>query len=673
MFIISNLDLASQLLLQEFETQNKILQTYELGVKAKRDLFKILATNIDQLSSMESIIHNIGSGFDYINSILPSGVGEFLGLNKVSLVLLESHKKGVKSFVESLSAGETKAVALGKYMAELKPSILGALNPMTLLVAGGILLFGFLKRTVDKYKEINESLKTSLIQSKAAFDVQLRTLTLTKNQFATMEDISQVQAEMIGSSGKVFDVIKSGNEQLTISLIEMGKAFGYGSTQATQMHKVFKNIGADDELSTNLQTNLGLMSEMAGLSPQIVSQDLIDSAEVVSTYFAGMPEKAAATVLQVRRMGMSLKQAGDIAQKMLRLDEFMTDMYELQAMSGGGIDFSSAFDKGLMGEIKDMTKDIMENIGSTQRYNQMDFLTRTKIANTLGLSVDELGKSVKMHEQMAQFIGDERTNLEANIDRMGDISKMNKDEIKNRLQQLQSTDRLGMAWEKIKGVLISALIPVAEAFADAIDAISPILDVVIGLLKGVGLIIKGLAPVVKGILVPFKMIGLVIGQLSTGIEKFISGLSLSKDSLDKIYNIAYGIGAIIGTWFAITSAPKFFSFIISSIGSFIKLIPGIGSLFSGLVSNIGSMFGVVGKKGEETIKQTNEPINSMVSNVESSIKSMTDSVKTSMNSMVESIKNSVNSVNKHINSNVGTSTLVTSKKMDEIKSKSKEF
>jgi hypothetical protein len=111
-------------------------------------------------------------------------------------------------------------------------------------------------------------------------------------------------------------------------------------------------------------------------------------------------------------MGMSLKQAGSIAQKMLRLDEFMTDMYELQAMTGGGIDFSKAFDKGLMGDIQGMTKDIMESIGGSAKLNKMDYLTRTKIANTLGMSVEDLTKSVRMREQLAGYGEKEKAYIE---------------------------------------------------------------------------------------------------------------------------------------------------------------------------------------------------------------------------------------------------------------------
>ena len=47
-----------------------------------------------------------------------------------------------------------------------------------------------------------------------------------------------------------------------------------------------------------------------------------------------MPGKAAEAALNVRKFGLSLKQAGSIAQKMLDIEGFMTDMYELHAMSG---------------------------------------------------------------------------------------------------------------------------------------------------------------------------------------------------------------------------------------------------------------------------------------------------------------------------------------------------
>lgn len=573
--LLEPMGLSTKLLADQVEMRLTDLNILTTSIMKEKDKYTAMVKYANQLQTAESIVQKIGSGFDYINALLPAGIGEFLGLSKVSMALTEAHKRGVQDFATKIGDGATHAEALKTYMQSFKPALSLALNPMTILVTSAILLFKFVEGISDTYKEMTKEMKISLVQSQKLLNVQLDILTSQKNQFATMQDIREAQTAMIGSSGKVFDIMDKGSKELAISLIETGKVFGYGTEQAVELHKVFKRIGADDSLALNLEQNLGLMSEMAGLSPQIIAQDLVDGTEAVYTYFAGMPDKAAKAVIQIRRMGLSLQKAGEIAQNMLDLEGFMTNMYELQAMSGGGIDFSGAFEKGLMGDIQGMAEDIMNNIGTTAEYNNMDYLTRIKIAKTLGMSVDELAKSVKLREDMQGLGESEQKYLQGNLDRMGDISNLSKEEIRNRLQQLQSTDRLGVAWDKIKGVLIKALIPLAEGFANLLDGISPILDVIVLGFKGIAGIMKVIAPLFKLITYPIKLLGDLLSIVTGKVDEVAD----SANSLHPIFRDLVHAATGFVTIFAGGKLLKGFGLIKHDAIDLIKFIPGIGPLF----------------------------------------------------------------------------------------------
>lgn len=600
--LLKPMGIATQMLVDQVELKQQMLQTDLANLIAQKQTVETTGKFIGKLKSAESIVNKIGSGFDYVNSILPAGIGEFLGLSQVSMNLTEAHKRGVQSFADEIGKGVGYSKAMQGYFQAFKMPLMAALNPVTLMVAGFVLLYKFTESLVGKYKDMASEMKISLGQSQKLLDVQLDTLTSQKNQFAQLKDIQEIQTAMIGSSGKMFDLDTQQAKELSIELVEVGKYFGYGNSQAVELQKTFERLGADKKLALNLQKNLGYMSEMAGISPQIVAQDLVDSAEMVATYFAGMPDKAAQAAIQVRRMGMSLQQAGSIANKMLDLEGFMTDMYELYAMTGQGIDFSEAFDLGLTGDIEGMTKSIMKNIGTTAEFNKMDYLTRSKIAKTLGMSNEELAKSVMLNEKMGDLSAEDQKYLQGNLDRIGDISNLSKEDIQNRIGQLQSTDRLGVAWEKIKGVLFTALIPLAESLGEAIDAISPIIDVLIIGLKGIAGIIKFLSPIVKGILVPFKLIAEAISFITGETKSFHDGIASTFTSMNGLQKIVYGIGAAIGTWFAITRAPKFISFLVSSFGSFLKFIPTIGTTIFGLFSGIGSKAKVTSSEITQTTK-----------------------------------------------------------------------
>lgn len=662
----------NKLMAHQFDERLHDLDVLRDSIIKEKSRLSIIGKYTDKLSAARGIITKIGEGFDYISNLLPTGVSDFFGLSTISLSLMDAHEKGIKKFSKHVSDGGDLAKSMSVYMSEIGTSIQTALNPTLLLVASAALLFKTLTNAVETYKDMASSMRISIKQAKDLHNVGLDILTSQKNQFATIHDIQDVQAEMIDSGKSMYMLNTKGAKELAISLSEVGKAFGYGTQKAAQLQNVFTQLGASDDLAINLQTNLGFMTEMAGLSPHIISQDLIDGADEVATYFSGMPAQAAQAALGIRKMGMSLKQAGQIAQRMLDLEGFMTDMYELQAMSSGFIDFSSAFDKGLTGDIEGMTKDIMNSIGTTAEYNKMDYLTRKKIANTLGMSVDELGKSVKLNEQIAQFSGLEKEALEANKDRLGDISKLNKEQVRDRLNQLQSTDRLGVALDKIKGTLLKALIPLAESFAGAIDAISPIIDIVVLALKGFAAIIKGLAPLVKGILAPFQAIASVLSGITSTVDDWFSALkpidttiTLFGHKFDIIKDTVYGIGVAIGGWMLLFKMPNVIGGIASMFKTILSFIPGVGTLLGSLSSGFGGIFGSMGKKAKDAAKESTDPVVNMTTKIRDSMVGMVDSIKSSMDDMVTHIKSSVSAAGAAMNKELSKSP--TTKLLESIK------
>lgn len=651
----SKLDLGTQAIVRAHIERQKELDVLRDTIQLEKNRLKVMRGYGPSMQMAENAVIRMGRGFDYINSILPAGIGDILGLQKVSLNLIDAHRDGVKSFFDELGKGSTKAEALSKYFKSYGPSLRGILTPTTAIIAGLALMYNYVSNISDKYKDLSQNMGISLGQAQKMLDVQLDILTSTKNQFSTLEDIQAIQTAMIGSSGRISSVIDQNNKNLILGLSEVGKVFGYGAEQAVHLHKIFEGLGANNQLALNLQESLGFAAELAGLSPQIIAKDLVESSEEVYTYFAGIPEEAARAAIQVRRLGMSLKQAGSIAQKMLKMESFMTDMYELQAMTGpGGIDFSRAFDKGLMGDIEGMTKEIMNEIDSTAELNKMDYMTRMKIANTLGMSVEELSKSVLLREKMAELAPAEAAALENNLDRMGDISNLSKDQIKDRLKQLQSTDRLKIAWDKISGTFTRALLPLVESFADAMDAVNPIIEIVIGSIKLIGISLRPLFPIIKGFIAPFKFVGEILTSIISKIDDIGSSLGFLDPIFKKIGDFTYWIGAGIGTWFMITSAPKLFVSMISTLGSLLKIIPGVSSLM-----------GIFGKKSTESAKSTESSMVEMASDVRTTMVGMAETVKTAMGDMVREVRNSINTLRTEAKTPI-TITTTTKKTIDSV-------
>lgn len=616
------------------EMQN--LDTLYIQIEKQKLVLNQLHKSKNILNASVKVVDSIANGFERLNSILPSGVSEFLGISRVSLEVTRQHTKAVEVFTDSLQKGNSVAKAMQGYFSSFAPILSRVISPTTLIVAGFAALYKLASDVTDTYKKMQQETKISLGQAKDTYNLQLKILTSQRNQYATMADIQQIQNTMVGSSGKVFDLNRQSATELTTSLVEMGKYFGYGNERAVELHKTFSRLGADESVSLNLQRMLGQEAELAGLSPQIISEDLINSSEIVSTYFAGMPEKAAKAAIQVRKMGMSLQQAGQIAQKMLDLEGFMTDMYELQAMSGGRIDFSEAFDFGLSGDLEKMSESMIKQIGTMSDFNKLDNFERMKIAKTMGVQVNELANMVKLHEDMGSLSEDQQKWALANKETMGDIASMSQEDLKSKINSGMATDRMSVAFEKIKSVFTASLLPLVESFATVVESISPAIDLLILGLKGVGSIIKFISPIVEGMLLPFKFIGGVLSNITAGLDKMAGGLKVSDGILSAIKTTLTGIGVgltalIVGA--KIFGGKSLFSPVLDFFGSMLSKIPLVGSLFGGL-----------GKSSKASLNDVVASNERMITSIESSIGKMTETVKSSMSEVSSSMRSTFTQV-----------------------------
>jgi hypothetical protein len=598
------------ILLKQAALADATTQEYKEQLSVSADNVRILQRYVPFMKKIEAGAEKIAGVFSGITAMLPAGVSSFLGLDDAIEKIHSTASRVTDTFKKKVLETGDASLAMREALKGFGPAILQAINPMTLLIAGTLLLFKLASEIGEKWREMAHEMGISLAQSKQLYELNLDTVSSYKNQFATLKDIEAVQTSLIGATGMVLEATSKKGQELAVNLAEVGKLFAYSADTAVHLHKVFTGLGADDKLAQQLQRNLGFMSEMAGLSPKIVAEDLVNASNEVATFFAGMPDKAAKAAIQVRRLGMSLQQAGQIAKRMMNLEGFMTDMYELASMTGAGVDFSKAFEYGLSGELEKMTEEMMNAIGSLDKFNSMDHFQRSKIANTLGMEVDEVQKSLALREKMVNLGPKEQAYLNEHINQIGDIAAMSQDDVKNRLAQLQATDRLGVAWDKIKAVLIKAVLPFVEAFANALDALMPVIDLLIFGLKLVTVPLRWMAELVSVVSMGFQPIAGFLRDIVAGIGGFFEGTEKVNDAvgttqatLSSVMSPLEAIGKFIGVYLVgrFTGLNSVIGSVGASLFSWLKVGPMMGRMLGGLKGNIGKVgllgaaaFGVMG-------------------------------------------------------------------------------
>jgi hypothetical protein len=570
-------------------------QIYEKQLELTKENAKHLLKFRPALSAAEDASRGFANSLKGALDVIPKGLQKILGIENAVADVEASGKKAIGVFksklIETGSASEAVGASIKAWGRGISSSV-GFLGGFVILLGG---LFKLTSSIEGKYKDLAHHLHISTGQAKELYAANLKLVASQKNQFLTLKDISDVQAAYVHATGQVFDLTEKGGQKLAMSLGEMGKAFGYGAETAVEIYEVFSQLGADKKLANKLQAELGFMSEMAGLSPNIIAHDLIESADIVATYFGGMPEAAGRAAIEVRRMGMNLKTAGEISRKMTHgMEGFMTDMFELAAM--GGPDLSAAFELGVRGDIEGMTKAIMESIGSLSEFNDMDFLQKEKIAATLGMTSAELGKSLMLREKMAGMSKTEQDIVNSNLASFGNIADMDQQAIRDRIAQVESTQRLTVAWDKIKAVFIKALLPAVESFADMLTGAAPAINAIIWGLGIVAKLVKGISWFVGGMLTPFKTISGIVDGTTEGLEGVLKTLGSIFIAWKLLIKPAFKFVRLLRNGKGIIKSMGAFTKPLGSI--FSKIIPkGFMKSLGGIKSKVGELLSMSGGKG----------------------------------------------------------------------------
>lgn len=545
-------DISKQLLIQNTSAKN-IENTHLLQLKTQKSQVDVLKSVSRQMESLRDISYSVQEGIQSMFSALPYSMQNLLGIQNVSAEIGKATNKATEAWLTTIKAGKGQTAATASFLKSFGSSLTAAIGPLGLLLAGvGLIaatLMGFESAVGDMSKELGVSRKKSLELYQNNMDL----LTVYGNQTVALEDINAIQKAHLEQYGRLFDVTNKANAQAISFASNMANSFNIPIEDAYSLSSTMQKLGADQTLAENLIANMGYMSEMAGISPNIISKDLLESADELSLYFANQPKQAMKATIEIKRMGMSLKKAGEIATKMLDIEGFMTDMTELAAMTNGGLNLSKAFDLRMNGDIEGMTKSIMSEIGTLQNFNSQSEFVQRKLSNTLGMSVSELKNSVKLNELNNSLSKEQKSLLESNLGSLGDITGMNADALKQKAQELDNQKRLSVAFSKLKGVLITALVPLMETLSRTITDLSPAFDIFIGGVKLASKLLTPLVWVAQGFLIPFKALGTVIGWINDMLEtvvNFFSKLTGQSNTLNGTLDITSGlikgIGAYLG-------------------------------------------------------------------------------------------------------------------------------
>jgi hypothetical protein len=445
------------------------------------------------------------------------------------------------SFTQSLSQGISGGVQGMRGMVSVAGKLLAAINPIVLAVIaiGLAALAGF-----QRFKELDSAAKsvreeTSLLNSQT---LGIRdSIKSVSTEFAGLGVSADDVGKSITAFTNEFDGLQQPSKEVLGSMVALNKNFGIGTKEASELNKVFQNIGGlSAEQSQILIGQTTEMAKMAGVAPQQVIKDMAENSELAYKYFNGSPEALAQAAVQAAKLGTSIKQAGEVADNLLDFETSITAELEASAILGTNLNLSQARYLAANGDILGAQQAVLDQVANLGDLTKLNTYEQKALADATGMQMGDLINQQRIREQFGKLDKEQLAAAMSLMNSGRDISKLNADDLRAQTAKLASQKEMQTVMDNISNSGSAIGTAFQDMFEPFAATLMPFVSDVVSMLSYV------LVPALRFI---GKLFGYILSPLSAIREMFIAltteGAGGLVDKMRELGPIVSGIGIVL--------------------------------------------------------------------------------------------------------------------------------
>ena len=344
------------------EAQRNLSEELQSSNKERRELAEAA---YDELEASKQIVKEAGRNADIVKE-------------QVNMTAkLEEASMGVLDIVET-----TRAAALG-FLQAIKN------NPMLLVAAGAMALVKAFTAVNDARKEFQQGLGIARETSK---DMGAELIGTAAKMKAIGIDATAVAGNIQQSFGDLGAVTPNLISQLGV----MEKGLGISAENSATLTKSLMDVsGMSEEAALNQIQFTAQLAMANDVAPGQVMADIAENTETFAEFGKDGGANIAKAAIQARKLGMSLSTTAKIAELLLDFESSIEQEMQASLMIGKQLNFNKARELALSGDIAGAAADVMKQVGGQAEFEKLNVLQRKALADSIGVSVDELSKMAK--------------------------------------------------------------------------------------------------------------------------------------------------------------------------------------------------------------------------------------------------------------------------------------
>ena len=175
-------------------------------------------------------------------------------------------------------------------------------------------------------------------------------------------------------------------------------------------------------LDSNLNTIelFGNLAKAAGVAPKLVLEDIASDTELFAKFAKNGGTNLAVAAISARKLGLNLSTVAGIAENLLDFESSIEKQLEASVLLGRQINLDKARELALSNDLAGLAEEVKNQVGSQADFEAMNVIQRKALADSIGVSVADLGKMIAGEDTSAQLAEkraeEEKKRLETQMD-----------------------------------------------------------------------------------------------------------------------------------------------------------------------------------------------------------------------------------------------------------------
>ena len=280
---------------------------------------------------------------------------------------------------------------------------------------GGIaaIALSFAKGLVDNALELRQELGLGAVETGVlAAKVGVASATL-KAIGGNAEEVKN----FVTATAEEFGTIDGLTASSLAKFVGIQQATGLTGQSAAKLAKSIQIIsGGSLETSLSTINTFKNLARAAGVSSKLVLEDVASDTESFAKFAQDGGTNIAKAAIEARKLGLNLSTVAGIAENLLDFESSIEKQMEASVLLGRQLNLDKARELALTGDLAGLAEEVKNQVGSQADFEAMNVVQRKALADSIGVSVADLGKMVAGEKTSAELAEETAKKKEKQMD-----------------------------------------------------------------------------------------------------------------------------------------------------------------------------------------------------------------------------------------------------------------